>query len=239
MKRTSSRILAIGLGVDSGVVVTLGPLATTGPASAITTTCLNSNKTSCYARGKFNDGSQWGGGYVQVEIATISSSSSIAYLNEELWVSTNTGTSDWVEIGYSYNQSFCPGKALRWFLFYKNPSTTHGACFGSTPSIGTSHTLEVQENTANTWYIYLDGSKITIDTGTGSGWNRTDRTGLEYRDASYDRLSGNAYFSYNEMRNKTCCRWSYWDQGGAQATYPSLFGWTWTSTNPWIHGYDT
>lgn len=239
MKRLLSHGIAIGLGIVSGLVVAVGPLANTGPASAITTTCLNSNKFSCYARGTFNDGSQWGGGYVQVQVATISSSSSSAYLNEEMWVSTNTGTSDWAEIGYSYNQPFCSGKALHWFFYYKNPSTTHGACFGSTPSVGTYHTLEVQENTSNTWYIYLDGSKITIDTGTSSGWSRTVRTGLEYRDASYDHVSSKAYFSYNEVRNKTCCTWSYWNQGGSQATYPSLFSWTWTSTNPWIHGYDT
>lgn len=220
-----------------GVFVGTGFLPPLPVASGGAQTCLNDATIGCYARGTFDDGSTWGGGYVQVQVATLSVTSSSAYLNEELWTTTNASTSSWAEIGYSYNQAMCRGDALRWFYFYKNPSGTSGRCFGSSPSVGTTHDLEIQEDTSSEWYIYLDGAEEALDSGT-SGWNRTDYTGLEYHDGSYNHVNSNAYFSYNEVRDKTCCTWSYWNQGGTQQTYSTLFSWAWTETNPWIHGYD-
>ncbi len=63
-----------------------------------------------------NNGSSWGGGYVQTEIATLSSSGGFGnYANEELWVSYIGGASNsWVEVGYSANQPNC-STGLQWF----------------------------------------------------------------------------------------------------------------------------
>lgn len=233
MYRFRSRAVAIVLGAVAGIVI--GSVGfTPGTASASGSNCLNDASYACYARGTFNNDSQWGGGYVQVEVTGLSASSN-AYLNEEMWTTTNGNSlSYWAEIGYSDNNPYCRGE-FRWFYYYQNPNASNHACFGSTPSSGTWHQLEVQEDTSTSWYIYLDGNEISIDSGT-SGWNYNDFTGLEYHDAGNTSMSGTAYFSYNEVRSTGCCTWYYWPSGGSEVNYPTVYNWTWTQD--WIHGYD-
>lgn len=236
MRRVFRHFMVGVVGAVIGLVVGAGVFVPSLPAKALADTCLNDYQLGCYARGTFDDGSAWGGGYVQVEVVALSASEN-AYLNEELWTTTNDGTNYWAEIGYSYNQPYCRGTGLRWFLYYQNPSASHGECFGSSPSTGTWHQLEIQEDTSSKWYIYLDDNEEAIDSGT-SGWNDQDYAGLEYHDAGYTSISGDAYFSYNEVRSTSCCSWYYWDQGATEAEYPDTYSWIWTATDPWIHGYD-
>ena len=228
------KVVAAKVGLATGLLTGAAILAPS-PAAAVPQNCLNNPAYGCYARGTFHDGSAWGGDYVQLQVAGISASSG-AYLNEEMWTTTNNGTSYWSEIGYTYDQPLCSDKDLTWFYFSTSPSGDRWSCFGST-SIGSWHQLEVQEDVPSQWYIYLDGVEEAIDSGT-SGWNYDDYTGLEYHDAGHTSVSGNAYFSYNEVRSTSCCSWYYWNQGGTNVDYPGTYDWKWTATNPWIHGYD-
>lgn len=237
MRRLLRHFLVALVGAATGLMAGAAVFVPSLPVSAAGSNCLNDYEYGCYARGTFDDTTAWGGGYVQVEVAGLSASGN-AYLNEELWTTTNGGTSYWAEIGYSYNQPYCRGTGLRWFLYYENLSTFHGECFGSSPSTGTWHQLEIQEDASSKWYIYLDGNEEAIDSGT-SGWNYYDYAGLEFHDAGYTSVSGNANFSYNEVRSTSCCSWYYWDQGGSDVDYPNTYNWIWTETNPWIHGYDS
>jgi hypothetical protein len=230
------RAAVAALGVIVGLVVAnIG--FSPGISSAVGSTCWNSTLV-CYARGTFNDGSAWGGGYVETEVANMSATES-SWINQELWVTTNGNSNAyWAEIGYSANQPYCPGNVLRWFLYYQNPNNSYHECFGVSPSVGSWHQLEIQEDTSSQWYIYLDGKTIAIDTGT-SGWNYNDYSGLEYHYGTYTNMYTNGYYSYNEVRGTGCCDWYSWDEGGTEAEYPTDYNWIWTSTDPWIHGYDS
>lgn len=237
MRTLISRWITVALGIMTGIALAGMVVPSTVSASPnLTGSCLNDAAYACYARGTFNDGSTWGGGYVQTQVVNLTASGS-AYLNEEMWVGTNGNSySYWAEVGYSDNNPYCPG-SFSWFYYYQNPSSSFGTCFGSTPSAGTWHQLEVQEVNNSTYDIYLDNTQVGTDTGAGE-WTYNVETGLEYHDAQGTSFSGDAYYSYNEVRSTSCCSWSYWPEGGQEIEYPSTYNWQWTQTNPWIHAYN-
>lgn len=195
---------------------------------------------SGHAAGYFDNGDSWGGGYVQTEVANLSADGN-SYANEELWVGGIGKVSDsYSEVGYSSNQPDC-GTGLSWFWDDDNDgSPSRIYCGTSTPVVGTWHQLEVQQTLANTWTVYIDGyaESPTFTMSTGD-YNTNAEAGLEYHYSDGVSLTGDAYFSYNEVRSTSCCTWEYWPAGSPtteQVDFPSVFNWTWTQD--YIHGYD-
>ena len=226
------------------------------PAAAAVPSC--SSGETCWARGDFSPTSATGGAYVQTTVVglTATSGKSGDYLNQELWEDTSGGNvssgSDWVEVGYSYDTGACGSTSgLKWFVDQvENDVQVATDCnpvpTAPTPTVGSTHQLEIQETSGSTWGVYLDG--VLVDSYTQpSGWSYGSSTGLEYHDAPpYNGFSGDATYSYQEFRSTACCTWSYWptatstngsSYGGTDGA--SIYDWLWTSTNPYDHGYNS
>jgi hypothetical protein len=222
-------LLATGMAVTSGATVAIA-------SPNVQQTCLNNINYPCYARGTFYNGYAYGGAFVYVDVQSMSASGN-PYLNETLWACTNSSAcSYWAEIGYTRHSPLCRGQ-FRWYYTYVNPSAgVVQTCFGSTPSVGTSYSLEAQEVYSDQYDIYLNGSLVTTDVGT-TGWTYYAYTGLEWH-LLPSSLGGNAYFSAQQVRSTGCCSWYYWPAGGTNVSYPQYYNWGWTSTNPWDNGFD-
>lgn len=209
------------------------------PAEAANTSptindCFNTSGIPCYARGTFHNGDGYGGGYVQVEGEDTTASGN-AWVNETLWVTTN-GTSEnyWGEIGYSDNNLLCRG-ARRWYITYVNPSSQAQKCISGSVTAGTWYQLEVQQTSSSAYGIYLNNNLVENDKGAAES-SYYAYAGSEYH-LTPVATNKDVYFSYNEVRAKSCCSWSYWPTGGSNVSYSSDLNWHWTTD--WIHGYDS
>lgn len=191
-----------------------------------------------HAAGYFDNGASWGGGYVQTEIANLTAGGSGVYANEELWVANIGGNSNsWVEVGYSANQPDCNYQGLEWFWDEENNGTPGPVYCGATNlTVGTWHELEVQQVSGDTWAAYIDEAEVTPTFTMGASYNQLAQAGLEYHNSDGIQLTGDAYFSYNEVRQPSSTSWEYWPSGGTLEENPGVFDWTWTQD--YIHGYD-
>ena len=184
-----------------------------------------------------NNGSSWGGGYVQTEIANLSANGPGNYANEEIWVSSIGGYwNSWVEVGYSANQPNCY-QGLEWFWDEEDEGTAGRVYCGATnPTVGTWHELEAQQVSGDTWAVYIDEAEVSPTFTMNASYNQSAATGLEYHNSDSITLTGDAYFSYNELRQPSTSSWEYWPSGTTIAQYPNVFNWYWTTD--YIHGYD-
>jgi hypothetical protein len=249
LKRVALRILIAFFGMAVGLAIggLVAPVFAAAPSQAntsftvgmdvtpnmSTTTCLTSTSKACYAAAYIDNGSAWGGGYVDTQVVNLSALSG-SWMNEELWVAGQGGDniSNWVEMGYTDGGPNCPG-GLQWFWTYSlNGGLEPIVCGTATPpTVGSWHTLEIQEVAADTWDVYLDGAYVDQYT-MPSGWSYQVTEGLEYHYGDETSFNGTAYFNASEVRTTTCCTWDYWPTAQPWTPATSMYVWNWSPPSP-------
>ena len=94
----------------------------------------------------------------------------------------------------------------------------------------------MQQVSGDTWAAYIDEAEVSPTFTMNASYNQSAATGLEYYNSDTITLTGNAYFSYNEVRQPSTSSWEYWPSGTKVITWPGVFDWYWSQD--YIHGYD-
>jgi hypothetical protein len=184
-----------------------------------------------YAIGTFNNGNQYGGGYVQIKITNLYAGdcSSGGHTNQTIWVHTDNSSAYWVEVGYTYGFEGSCSETYYWA--YQNTTAYNEYSLNRIDPIGTTHQFEGQEVYVGEYDVYIDNNKVGSDVG-GNPWTQSVETGLEY--TSYNSSLDSTPFDWHEVRYTACCTWIYWPSG---STFRNAVH-TWTWTTQWIHAHD-